>query len=130
MTTEEPLSDPVWAWSASGRDGGVRATRIKFKPERWKFLPVPWAHDNAVDLIDKQRGKKYDFGGLLGSQLFNLRMHRPNHWFCSEICAYALGLARPHSLSPGDLFDRVSDMNRAFQLGQQEVGEPPEETQA
>lgn len=122
--------DGAWigqSWSSSGRDGGVRSKKIMFARSRWVFLAVPWAPVNTLDKIRSELGKPYDFVGLVGSQLFNLRRHRAGQWFCSELCAYALGLDAPHEFSPGGLYRRADEMNRAYQLGISRAGEPPEE---
>lgn len=115
------------SWSSSGRDGGVRGKDIVFGAGRWAFLAVPWAPAGALDTLRAELGKPYDFLGLVGSQLVNLRRHRAGRWFCSEICAHALGLDAPQELSPGGLYRRANEMNRAYHLGVSHAGEPPEE---
>jgi hypothetical protein len=115
------------SWSSSGRDGGVRSATIVFQSARWQFVPVPWAPERTLETLSAELGKPYDFIGLLGSQLFNLRRHRAGHWFCSELCAHALGLSAPQEVSPGGLYRRVCEMNRVYDLGHYRAGEPPEE---
>lgn len=115
------------AWSASSRDGGVRGKTIVFEQVRWAFLAVPWAPEGALDVVRAEVGKPYDFAGLIGSQLFNLRRQADGRWFCSELCAHALGFAAPQELSPGGLFWRVQEMTAVYQLGLTRAGEPPEE---
>ncbi len=122
--------DGAWlgqSWSSSGRDGGVRGKEIVFKRDRWEFLAVPWTPADALDTLCAELGKPYDFVGLIGSQLFNLRRHRAGRWFCSELCAHALGLDTPQEFSPGGLYRRVGEMNRVYQLGMAHAGEPPED---
>ena len=110
------------AWSSSGRDGGVRFKTILFEPGRWVFVEVPWVPTSAINRIRAQMGKPYDFFGLIWSQLLNLRRHDQDRWFCSEICAHALGLASPQEFAPGDLYSRVLEMNRVYALGKCDDG--------
>lgn len=127
LLASPPTAGAGLAWSASGRDGGVRCKVITFHPDRWLFEPVPWAPANTFDRIRPELGKPYDYRGILFTQLFNLRRHSARRWFCSELCAYALGLAEPQEFSPGSLCRRVREMNRAFELGRRSAGEPPED---
>lgn len=115
------------AWSSSGRDGGVREKSITFKPGHWEFVTIPWAGPAAIDRVIAEIGNPYDYAGLLASQALNLRRHRQDQWFCSEICAYALELSAPQELSPGGLYCRVLEMNRAYLAGWTRAGEPPED---
>ncbi len=105
------------AISSSGRDGGVRSKDIEFDPNRWDILGVPWAPDDAADKIISHLGKPYDYPGLIGSQLLNLRRQSDSRWFCSEICAYALGMGVPHKYAPGDLHRAVLERNAIYAKG-------------
>ena len=114
----------VRAWSSSG---GVREKLITFKSQNWELVAIPWAGPAAIDRVIAEIGNPYDYAGLLGSQALNLRRHRRDQWFCSEICAHALELSAPQELSPGGLYCRVLEMNRAYLAGWSRAGEPPEE---
>lgn len=115
------------AISASGRDGGVRWAGIDFATARWDVIALPWAGLDTLDRAASELGKRYDFAALVTAQLLNLRRHRPDRWFCSELCAHAIGLAEPHTYAPGDLHRTVLELNRVYQLGRTASGEPPEE---
>ncbi len=115
------------SWSSSRRDGGVRGKAIVFAAGRWVFLDVPWAPADTLDTLRSELGAPYDFVGLVGAQLLNLRRHRTGRWFCSELCAHALGLDAPQTFSPGGLYRRIGEMNRVYRLGLAKAGEPPEE---
>ncbi|MEP4700759.1 MAG: hypothetical protein ABJZ79_06355 [Parasphingorhabdus sp.] len=115
------------AWSSSGRDGGVREKSISFKPGHWEFVTIPWAGPAVIDRVIAEIGNPYDYTGLLASQALNLRRHRRDQWFCSEICAHALELSAPQELSPGGLYCRILEMNRAYLVGWTRAGEPPED---
>ncbi len=110
------------AWSSSGRDGGVRVKKISWQMGHWDFVGIPWAPADTFERLERLIGCRYDFAGLVLSQLLNIRRHDPQKWFCSEFCGYGLGLSRPHELSPGALRSRVMDMNRAYYR----TGKPPE----
>lgn len=116
---EPPVSGDVMTLtvSASGRDGGVRWKKIKFRPDRWDILSVPWAPEGCQAFFSENVGKPYDFWGLIGSQALNLRRQSPNHWFCSEICAAALKMGAPHSYSPGDLHRQIVERNAIYEAG-------------
>lgn len=105
------------AVSASSRDGGVRWKQIDFRPERWLILSVPWAPETVPEFFAQHVGKPYDFAGLIGSQIFNLRRQSPERWFCSEICAAALGMGAPHTYSPGDLHRQIVERSKIFEKG-------------
>ncbi|MEL6785376.1 MAG: hypothetical protein AAFO61_13200 [Pseudomonadota bacterium] len=98
--------------SSSGRDGGVRFKSISLKPEHWEIVPVVFEHDFTISFFEKKKGLRYDYLGILFCQFFNLHRHSRARWFCSEICAAALGFRNPHTLSPGLLKDRVEEMNQ------------------
>jgi hypothetical protein len=104
--------------SAWGRDGEVRKKEITFMQERWVFLPVLWAQDDSIDMLERELGKRYDLYGLIISQFLNFRRHRKDWWFCSEICAHALELKMPQAYAPGDLHRIVAGHNRTFQTAQ------------
>jgi hypothetical protein len=61
-------------------------------------------------------GKPYDY---LGSQLFGLRRHQADRWFCSELCAHALGLGQPHRYAPDDLKQEIEERNALFETMRQ-----------
>jgi hypothetical protein len=98
--------------SASGRDGGVREKRILLKPESWDLVAVPVAAEAPCQFIRDHLGARYDYAGLMLSQVLAFGGHNPDKWFCSEICAAALGLPNPQRVSPQFLFDVVTWGNR------------------
>jgi len=101
------LGDTATCLSASGRDGGVRSKRILLKPTSWDLVPLDIAHKPAAQFILARIGARYDYKGILLSQLVALGRHSETRWFCSEIVAAALGIKNPHRVSPQMLFDIV-----------------------
>ncbi|MEH6521245.1 hypothetical protein [Sulfitobacter sp.] len=86
--------------SASGRDGGVREKCILLKPESWDLVSMRMDAEAPCQFIREHLGARYDYAGLILSQVLALGRHNPDKWFCSEICAAALGLPNPQRVSP------------------------------
>lgn len=95
--------------SSSGRDGGVREKIITFKPDRWTFVELPWAPANAWSVAQAELGKPYDYYAMIWTHLLNFRGEDREKWFCSELCAHALGMGMPNVYSPGDLYRALED---------------------
>lgn len=101
-------------WSSSNRDGGVRAKWINLTPRHWDILPVAGDERAALAFFEQHQGAKYDFLGLFG---FILRPYRGDtrRWFCSEICAVALGYPDGWRFDPNTLAAAVRGQgNRAY----------------
>lgn len=111
----DPRGTP--AVSASWRDWGVRRKLITFRPDHWKIVSVPWAAQDAWTRAEAHLGAGYDYLGVALSQILALRRGDRRRWFCSELCAMAIGLRAPVAFSPGGLFEAVKDMNRVYRLG-------------
>jgi len=113
----EIVIDNTW-YSSSARDGGVRKKNIYHNPENWDFIDIKIQvnDENIIKMFfNKQIGKKYDYVGILLSQVIPLHKDIKNRWFCSEICAYALQLIgmlpkdkRPNWYSPGRFYKKLS----------------------
>lgn len=90
-------------FSASGRDGGVRAKVMKMPHYKWDLIDISNIGLNGKDAAalaesirdyyDITHGRPYDWLGVL---LYPLGVHRRNAYFCSEWCANALSLPRGH----------------------------------
>jgi len=103
---------PAICLSASGRDGGVREKRILLKPESWDLVAMHMDSGVPCEFIRGHLGARYDYAGLMLSQVLAFARHNPDKWFCSEICAAALGFPNPQRVSPQFLFDVVTWGNR------------------
>ena len=97
-------------WSSSNRDGGVRTKSIAVYDGHWDVIDLPWA-DPAKIAAARQlfAGARYDW---LGVFLFAFGFHAKKRWFCSEICATALGISNGHNYSPATLRTLVLDINQ------------------
>ena len=94
--------------SASGRDGGVREKVIFLDRASWDLVEVPVPAVAASAFIRDRIGARYDYAGVLMSQVVAIGRHDDTKWFCSEICAGAIGLPNPQRVSPQLLFDIVN----------------------
>lgn len=54
---------------------------------------------------------------MLGTFCLPLRRHAADRWTCSELVGHVLDFAPPHLSSPGDLGQRVAEMNLAWANG-------------
>ena len=105
-------------WSSSFRDGGVRVKPILLGDEKWDLVPVlNFGHDLQV-YFELKKGAKYDYLGILFSQIFAIHWQQKSKWFCSELISEALGYPAPESFSPGHLSHVVDLLNAAFIAGQ------------
>ncbi|AFO91525.1 hypothetical protein [Phaeobacter inhibens] len=104
--------------SASARDGGVRVKAIDFASEHWAVVEAPWiARGTSWARAAEHTAAPYDYLGIFGSHALALSRHYRDAWFCSELCAYALGLDAPQSYSPQGLFRAVTFGRQAFRAG-------------
>lgn len=98
---------PAAAWfhcySASGRDGGVRAKAMTLPSDKWDLIELqPSVADSARRLYQLHHGAGYDWRGALGT-LFSWIGHNRRRWFCSEFCARAMQMPSAHSWTPAGL---------------------------
>ena len=101
---ELELGEGEW-WSSSPRDGGVRTRKIIFNAYHWDTLELKDADAHALRAFFKQReGTRYDAAGLLLTQIFKTPYRSRERFFCSEICAAALGVPDGDLYSPGDMY--------------------------
>jgi hypothetical protein len=89
-----------YCWSSSPRDGGVRQTRI-LVDDHWDILNIP---NISEQIFIQEKGKQYDYVGLIGTVIQVPWFSRQRKWFCSEIVAEALGLKDSWKYSPEDLY--------------------------
>lgn len=98
------------SYSSSPRDNGVRSKVIDFNPEHWDIIEVNADKQKALDFFNKELGKKYDWRGAIKSVVPFLIKNDPNRWFCSEICAEALGIEDSEYITPVKLYLLCKDM--------------------
>lgn len=94
--------------SSSGRDGGVRAKRIRLRSESWDLVALDLDPGQPAAFIEERIGAAYDLLGAITCPFpMPRRLQNPNRWYCSEIVAAALGSEQAHRISPQMLFDRL-----------------------
>ncbi|EAQ03461.1 hypothetical protein OB2597_02537 [Pseudooceanicola batsensis HTCC2597] len=103
--------------SASGRDGGVREKTILLKPDHWDLVDMADQPAGIGGFIRDRIGARYDYWGILFSQVLSLGRHDADRWFCSEICAAALGMPNAQRMSPQALYDVVMWSRTSGQTG-------------
>lgn len=106
-------------FSAHPREGGTRFAAIpNMSPDDWDILYVPTGPTEDRMLLDfchAELGCKYDWFGIIFSQIIRLQREHKSKWFCSEVCAAViqrLGLmrnAKPCTFSPGKLHKRLRE---------------------
>ena len=99
--------------SSSGRDGGVREKPILIQPDHWDLAHLAIEPTGPARFIRDRIGAGYDYRGILLSQALPFGCHDSTRWFCSEICAAAIGLEEPHRLSPGKLWSALGRFGSA-----------------
>ena len=88
-------------YSSSIRDGGVRVKTMPLPPEKWDLIPVDASPEQVYEALAATFGAKYDWAGATG--VIARWRHDKRKWFCSEWCAWTLGLANPERFCPGSL---------------------------
>lgn len=88
-------------YSSSIRDDGVRLKTMPLPPEKWDLIPVDVKPEQVYEALAATFGAKYDWLGATG--VIARWRHDKRKWFCSEWCAWTLGLSNPERFCPGSL---------------------------
>ena len=120
-----------------------RTEMIDIHPDEWEICKITLPIE-IIERVEKRQlkknGTKYDWMGIVFSQVFRLGLHDSRRWFCSKSNAddlyYAYTLMqrshkteynaylrvlepitkiKPHNLSPRNLFEIVRTMERTQQ---------------
>lgn len=92
-------------YSCSPRENCVRYKEIDIHSGHWDILEVPINVDKTS--CDNLLGKKYDWEGLIFTQIFPFKIQNPNEWFCSELCAFEFGISKPYRFNPNGLYRKL-----------------------
>jgi hypothetical protein len=96
------------AFSADAWTNQVRAVSASsFNPQNWEWVTVDGDKEASLTFVTGQLGKRYDWLGILGFLLPG-RINDPKRWYCSEICAAALGIGK-RPISPQQLYEILQD---------------------
>lgn len=111
----ELILDSTW-YSSSPRSNKVRVKHIDMD-YKWDYVKIDVDKDDIVKaklFLYDELGKKYDWKGIVLTQVFPLQKHSNNRWFCSELCAQVLinvgvldSKHKAHWYSPGLLHDAL-----------------------
>ena len=116
--------------SSNAEHGGVTINPLRTLKETWmyhdlgKIEVTEKQYSDFLDFIDSQKGKKYDWLGIILSQTIPFNWHSKNKWFCSEITTKLLQLLLvretfdldPNDVSPADLA-RLFNIHVPFRKG-------------
>lgn len=93
--------------SAQYMDGGVRFKRINYNPDKWDIIELPKElEDKARVMFNETEGAAYDILGNFGF-IAGPFDHSKQKYFCSEICAKALGFEPAQLYYPGILSSSI-----------------------
>ena len=99
-------------YSSSARDGGVRGKRIDLSPEWWHLVEIRgYPSSGILARFNETKGVRYGWLDILCRQILHLPI-KSKGYFCSEWCAYALGLPEPTSWTPGMLVEYFDGMKQ------------------
>jgi hypothetical protein len=109
--------DGEWKWysSASRNWDGTTGTRWidnerLFKhPERWDVFDVvpSLRQEFMIATCEAEKGKDYDWFGILGFVTIFGQFNQKNKWYCSEICHYVFFGKWKKRISPERLFTEM-----------------------
>lgn len=95
------LGDGVFeCYSSSLRDGGVRCKVMRLPSDKWDLIEINKAGTSVSAFFVATQSCGYDWLGVVG---FPWGLNMRDKWFCSEWCAYVLGLPKPHRYTPSGL---------------------------
>ena len=91
----------------------------------WREPVSEYQIDQLYSFIEETTGAKYDWTGMILSQIFPYLIKHRDRWYCSEWIAHALVKARlvkwenlqiyrTPNLSPGKLYEILKDYKQAY----------------
>jgi hypothetical protein len=112
ITHVELIIDDVW-YSSSHTDGGVRSRVISGKSGNWEVHELT-GYDEAYALEVYQSAEhcRYDWTGIIGSQILPFGIQWAFHYNCSELVGEMLGIKKPHRYAPHELKEYLEKRNK------------------
>lgn len=98
---------------------GVRIKKEILNPNKWDLLTIPKKYDvDYINFFNKTKGKKYDWLGIILSNVFNRGIHNKNKYTCSEWLIECIDKSlniipepkKYQSYSPKDVYNLVSKL--------------------
>jgi hypothetical protein len=105
-THVELIIGDTW-YTSSHIDGGVRARRISGKSGNWDIYEIDGDEEYALAIYSSAVCAKYDWTGIVLSQVVPLGIHAMSRWFCSELVGKMLGMEKTHRLAPHELYEKL-----------------------
>jgi len=109
-------------WVSSNPDvGGVKIHPLKELSKNYDYIDINVDGrklKSILKFINKQKGKKYDWVGIIFSQVIKADIEEKDKWFCSEIVAKILKLfgllleLDCNQYSPGLLYDEILKLSK------------------
>jgi hypothetical protein len=113
VETNQPGDITYWTLYEAAYGAGVvvRQPMVNDR-DKWDLFELPQECDNslAIEFVNSQVGKGYDYLGIFIGQFLKIKSNHPNKWFCSELISKALnhaGLAldkKPAKYDPGKFY--------------------------
>jgi hypothetical protein len=73
-------------FASSPNDGGTRFKAININTDHWDTIDIPYIdEDKAFKFCEIANNRKYDWLGLVLSQIFDMNYDEPYNYFCSEL---------------------------------------------
>ena len=104
----EIIINGTW-YSSSHTDGGVRSRVISGESGNWDIYVLDGEEYLAELVFDMANGLKYDWFGIVFSQILPFGLQANKRYFCSELCGHMLGIKDPQRLAPHELFKYLKD---------------------
>ncbi len=97
------------SFAASPRIGVVRHFGKDYAPELWDTITVQADTRTAMDWLSARVGCRYDWSGILLSELLPFKRQANSRWYCSELACALMQAAgvmakRRKTVSPGVLW--------------------------
>ena len=118
----EIVIDNTWYTSATWESGTV-ARKLVPNPKKWDVVTISCG-DTAISALkssaEAKLGKRYDYYGIMFSQVLPWKGDKADRWFCSEFVYDTLITAgvlpaeyKPEEVSPGKLYKILEDKGLA-----------------
>ena len=112
-------------WISINNDTGFRINELRPLTDKYEYIDIgyikllPYQLESIKNFIIDQKDKKYDYMGIILSQVIPINIQHDSKWFCSELCVKLLQMLlirdlnnfTPSRYSPADLYYKLKDLN-------------------
>ena len=112
------------SFSAVPEQNITRFAWIDYTEDKWDIIDLPFdskTENNIMKWCNEEVNCKYDYIGILFTQIIPLSFQNPWWWFCSEVCMAALQVAdwfkhfKPHEYDPGELNKLIKEKVKKYE---------------